>query len=324
MNGQTEVILLAFALLAVVTWAIVAVASPQTFAKGPISPRRRAWGARAWLYAPLWAPALLVLSALAPGVVGLILPGSDHCLSHAGSHHHHLCLQHPPHASESFLSWAIPTGVVLPAVVILCFAVRRVFREKRLANALVATSRRSSFGADIRLLDQRSPFALTVGWLEPTILLSVGLVEGVSPDTLRAVIAHERAHARRRDTWKALADRIVSAILPVRVARRLLGEVSLAREQACDRLAAEEVESPIAVARALTEVARLKMAIPSFGVSIAGHDLRGRIRFLLDSAARPPKRCGLLRPIVTILGLALAGAGPVHLVVEHLITYVVH
>ena len=83
-------------------------------------------------------------------------------------------------------------------------------------------SRPCPLGKGIRLLDQREPVALTLGFLRPVILLSQGLLDAVSQDTLNVVLAHERAHVRRRDTAWALLDSIVAALLPRPVRTGLL------------------------------------------------------------------------------------------------------
>lgn len=329
MIGLLEVVVLAGSLLAAMTWVAVALVAPRQSATGlrgvgsqPLTPpAQRLGSARAWLYAPIWVPALLVGAALIPGLLGALVAHADHCVGHA-SVHHHLCLLHPPHAADSAVAWALPLALLLPAAAFVALCVRRAARDWRLTRTLVATSRASDLGEDVRLLDNHEPLAATVGWRRPTILLSSGLLRAVSDHTRAVVLAHERAHVARGDTLLALCDRLAASLLPRAVAATLLGRIALAREQACDALAAEQAGGHVAVARALTEIARLRMTPPATGVSVASGSLELRVAHLL----RPPprsRRPRLLHLAWLLPALAL-GAGPIHSVLEHLISAVLH
>ena len=285
------------------------------------SPRRRLWGARAWLHAPLWVPGLLLSAATLPGLAGALTQAGDHCLAHA-TNHHHLCLLHPPHPAAHLLTWALPLLLLVPAIVVVGLAIRQIWREWRLARALVAVSRPSGLGPDVRLLEQSDPVALTVGWRRNTILLSRGLVDKLSTRALAVVLAHERAHVRRRDTLLSLCDRLAASVLPSAVALPLLEQITLAREQLCDAMAASEVDGELAVAEALTEVLRLELQVPATGVSVAAGSLEARVLYLLHPS-RDELRA-LLPLILLTAGLLVAGVGPAHAAIEHLISFLLH
>ena len=278
--------------------------------------------ARAWLFAPLWLPVALLTAAMAPDLIGALLQATDHCAEHIDAHHHHLCVVHPPHASDQPLAWALPLALALIAGLIIARSASKRLTEWRLARALVAISRPSALGDDIRVLDQPDPLALTVGCRRPTALLSTGLIARITPAALDVVIAHERAHIARRDTWFALLDRFAASLLPRPVAAPLLERITLAREQACDAAAAVAAGGPLRVAQALTEVARLGMATPEAGVSVASGALEARIRHLLEPPPREARPW--LAPTLAALAVVLIGAGPVHAVAEHLISFLLH
>ena len=322
MTGLIEVGLLAMAMLAMGTWVVVVLAAPRSLARES-SPRRRAWIGRAWLYAILWAPPVVLLGALSPGLLAALGGHGDHCLTHGGGHHHHLCLLHPPHATGQASVWLACSLVLVPAAIAL---LRRTWLDRahrRLARTLVDTSQPACLPAhpDVRLLDQPESLALTVGLRRPTILVSSGLLERASPRTLEVVLAHERAHVHRRDAWLARLDRLVASLLPRRVAGPLLDELTLAREQACDMQAAAQVGDPLLVAQALTEVARLGLHAPDVGVAMAASSLELRVRHLLDPPTADPRTWMLPAMLLTVL---LAGAGPLHGAVEHLVTFLLH
>ena len=71
MMGFLEIAALASVLAIAATWLVVVL-----FARRPedaaASPSRRAFSARAWLYAVFWVPPLVMLGALLPGLFGAL------------------------------------------------------------------------------------------------------------------------------------------------------------------------------------------------------------------------------------------------------------
>jgi Zn-dependent protease with chaperone function len=326
MSGLHEIASLAGVLLVAITWLVVSLLAPRSrfLPSGRAgSPARRAFAARAWLYAVLWVPPVVLLASFMPGLFGMVIEQGDHCLTHGyDHHHHHLCFLHPPHATGHPLSWAAPLGLALVVAIVLLRCAWRGRSQQRLARALVATSRASQLGDGVRLLDCREPMAVTVGVRAPVILLSTGLIELASARTLEVVLAHEHAHVRRGDTRHARLDRFAAALLPRSVAAPLLEQITLAREQACDAAAVEQIGDPVEVARALTEVARLGLCVPATGVSMGSGALEARVLHLLEPPA--PTRHGWVSPALLFCALIVAGAGPVHGAIEHLITFLLH
>jgi Zn-dependent protease with chaperone function len=325
MSGLLEVSILAGVLLAVITWLIVVSFAARSLARSG-SPGRRAFVARAWLYAVLWVPPLSLLASFTPGLLGMWIEHGDHCLTHGGGHHHHLCLLHPPHATGHPLIWALPLSLAVPVAFVLLRCAWRGREQRRLARMLVATSRASQVGelqgANVRLLDRREPLALTVEARTPTILLSIGLLEHASERTLDVVVAHEHAHVTRGDLRWARCDQTAAALLPRGVAAALLEELTLARELACDAAAVKRVGDRVEVARALVEVARLGMRVPATGLSVTSGALEARVLHLLEPPT--PTRRSWLVPAALFTALMIAGAVPVHGAVEHLITLLLH
>jgi Zn-dependent protease with chaperone function len=325
-SGLFEVALLAAVLLAASTWVVVVIAAPRSASRSG-SARRRTLVGRAWLYAVVWVPPVVLLGALLPGLLGALIQWGDHCFTH-GHHHHHLCLLHPPHATGDPRIWVLSVGLLVPAMLAWLGCAWRGLSLRRLARTLIATSRKTSqfehAGVDVRVLDSDEPLALTVGFRVPTILVSSGLLTRASRSTLEVVLAHERAHVQRNDSRLAWLDRFAAALLPHAAAAPLLEQLALAREQFCDTAAAQHVGDPLLVARALTEVARLGMREPGVGVGVGmgSGALEARVLHLLEPPA--PTRRAWLWPAVLLATLVLAGAGPLHGVVEHLITSLLH
>ena len=215
------------ALLALATWLVVAcrsLASPSQPASR--SPRAQAWVARAWLYAPLWIPSILLTASLVPGGIGALAEYADHCQLHGGNAHN-LCVIHPPHPVER--GWP-----------------------------------------------------MLVSWGPPLLLTT----------SLAILMARARLEAR---------------------------------EQACDAEAARAIGSTVAVARALTEVARLGIRPTRVGVGVAGM-LEARVVRLLDPTSPHPRdtaRATVLA-VAFFLCLLITGVGPIHVGMERLLLLLLH
>jgi Zn-dependent protease with chaperone function len=109
--------------------------------------------------------------------------------------------------------------------------------------------------AGVECLAAKAPAAFCAGALRPRVYVTDSLVDLLSPSALAAVIAHEQAHARRRDPLRrtvlaALSDLLLKAPWVLWL-RQLHGERA---EISADRAAATLV-GPNAVADALTSLA---------------------------------------------------------------------
>jgi len=48
---------------------------------------------------------------------------------------------------------------------------------------------------------------VVIGWLQPVILLPVAALSGLTPEQVRAILAHELAHVRRHDAFESVPSR---------------------------------------------------------------------------------------------------------------------
>jgi prepilin-type processing-associated H-X9-DG protein len=158
-----------------------------------------------------------------------------------------------------------------------------------------------------------SPFVL--GFFRPVVVLPAELADHVSADELRAVLAHEFAHVRRRDAlvgWVLACSDVIYFFNPVvhLVKRAIIFE----RERACDEQVLALAQAPRAVyarallsATALTRPAAARLSCAPVLLE-SGQHLERRLKSIADER-RP--RAALSRTaqlaLLAIAALALPG-----------------
>ncbi|UUO06816.1 M48 family metalloprotease [Blastopirellula sp. J2-11] len=102
--------------------------------------------------------------------------------------------------------------------------------------------------------------ALTLGVLQPMVLLPVAWLTELSPEVLEAVIAHELAHVRRGDLWINAAQRVVETLFFYHPAVWFISrQIRVEREFCCDELAILTTGRRVQYAQSLELVARRQM-----------------------------------------------------------------
>jgi Zn-dependent protease with chaperone function len=276
---------------------------------------------------PVIAAMLLLLSASLPSLVSLVAPGLDHCRTHDDGHAH-LCFVHLPKVG-------IDPELMLGLIFLLvfgaaraAFAISSTVRAVRALDALVRTGEeRRDLG--VTVIETAQPMCLAGGLWRPRVILSRGLLACLGENERAVVLAHERAHVRRRDALVASIARGLAAVHLPGVARWLVRELEIAAEQACDEEAACAVADRVAVASAILSVERAAQhaahapyvtATVAFGECAVAR----RVESLLAEAPPP----GSLRGAIMWLGVGAAGllglADQLHHVTESILSVVVH
>jgi Zn-dependent protease with chaperone function len=306
--------------LALVAWLAFAAASSLVLAA--LWPPMRRWLAgshpstrarAAWLVAaaPSVLPALAVGLCFVPGLLG-----ADHCLHHPD--HLHLCLRHASATLGGAHAGLLGGAAALGAVALAAEA-RRLARARRWLARL--PRRAMALRCDVEVLESELPISFAAGLWRPRVHLAVGLLAALPKPQLEAVIAHERAHARRRDPLLWLAARVLSRPHLPALRRALLAELALASEQACDAEAGRRTGDRLAVAEAILAVERLLAGVASpaqDGLSaFGGSSVPARVRALLDAEPATPRRSAARW---SVLALVPALADPLHHATEHLLS----
>jgi Zn-dependent protease with chaperone function len=270
-----------------------------------LRPSLRARVLLAWAAAPLAIATALVTLAMLPSLGAALGLAVDHCPAHVG--HVHLCLHHLP-ARGPGIAGAVGLGAV---VIVAGSALVQGLRSAALAAGL-ARARSFELPSGVGVVESSRPFALTVGWFRPSVLVSTALVERLTPAQLEIVVAHERAHAARRDALSVAAARLLArAHLPF-VRRELLADLALACEQACDEAAARECGDRVLVAETIVAAERAARSVPPFGspgLAFGGGEVGCRVESLLAAPLEgaAPRH---LRWVLLAAGAALAAAAP--------------
>jgi uncharacterized protein (TIGR03435 family) len=125
------------------------------------------------------------------------------------------------------------------------------------------------------------------GVFRPVLLLPAGIEKRLTPDQLRAILAHEFCHVRRRDNLWAAAHMVVETLfwfhpLVWWIGARLVEE----RERACDEDVVGRGNDPSIYASGILGVCRWYAESPLPCASgVTGADLQNRIRTILTSGA---------------------------------------
>lgn len=156
---------------------------------------------------------------------------------------------------------------------------------------------------------------VAVGVLRPAVILPIGW-RAWNPETRRAVLAHELAHIRRRDTLISALGRLVKSVLWFHpLAWWVSRHVSELAELACDAAGLESVGDPAGYSRILLEFASgvnragYRVGLPGLAMAAGSLEMGNRIDQVFElsrGGARKLSRPGALLALVglPVMGLA--------------------
>jgi len=191
-----------------------------------------------WLVVSLFAPAVAVLLT----AISLLMPAIGLISPHLERIRPHLCWRSLAQAPDA--PWHFHIASLL-ALGLIAFAILRLLwrwvssrRVEKRAHQMPDMTSSDSFITAVA----EGAFSFTVGLREGVVVISKDLVEMLSPQQLRALLAHERAHIARRDNlWHLIIELAATLALPSPFGFIYARHWRAAAEADCDSRAAEVV-----------------------------------------------------------------------------------
>jgi beta-lactamase regulating signal transducer with metallopeptidase domain len=148
-----------------------------------------------------------------------------------------------------------------------------------------------------------------IGWLRPVILAPVGMLSGLAPEQVEALLAHELAHVRRHDYLVNVLQGIAESLLFYHPAVWWIShQIRTEREHCCDDLAVAASGDVLVYARALAELESMRPAHFKAALSANDGSLLRRIQRLADPvAAHRPAGWGVAWSLGALLLVGIAG-----------------
>lgn len=157
------------------------------------------------------------------------------------------------------------------------------YREKKLTNELNQTY--SNEKEDFIIISHPAPMAITMGFVQPKIVISTGLVNLLTNDELEAVIAHEMYHKANRDPLKIfILSLCASTIGYIPILKWFNQQYRIIQEVLADEFAIKKQETSVHLGSALLKMLKVGMAkkMPFAYASFADTSVNYRIEYLLN------------------------------------------
>ena len=144
-----------------------------------------------------------------------------------------------------------------------------------------------------------------IGWLRPVILAPVGVLCGLAPEQVEALLAHELAHVLRHDYLVNVLQGIAESLLFYHPAVWWISnQIRAEREHCCDDLAVAASGDVLVYARALAELESMRPTHFKAALSANDGSLLRRIQRLADPVAAPSLGAHTREVVSQVLGHA--------------------
>jgi beta-lactamase regulating signal transducer with metallopeptidase domain len=149
---------------------------------------------------------------------------------------------------------------------------------------------------------------MVMGWLRPIVLVPAGVLTGLPPQQVDALIAHELSHIQRHDVLVGWIQVVAETLLFYHPAVWWVSrQLRIEREHCCDDRAVAVCRDRLTYARALTTLATQRTAQPAGALAASDGSLLTRIRRLVKPASTPSTRDRMTAALA--LGAVLAVLG---------------
>jgi GWxTD domain-containing protein len=149
-----------------------------------------------------------------------------------------------------------------------------------------------------------------IGVLRPAILLPAGLLTGLPPEQLEAILLHELSHIRRWDYLTNLLQTVVESALFYHPAVWWISRlIRSERELCCDDMVVAAQNDARSYASALVRLEELRRVRREPALAATGGELMKRIRRLLQSSEEPRTATPIAVSLAIAAGMACVLAG---------------
>ena len=148
---------------------------------------------------------------------------------------------------------------------------------------------------------------IMIGYLKPAIVMPIGLLAGLPPDQVEAILLHELAHIRRADYLINLLQTGIEGLLFYHPAVWWVsGVVRAERENCCDDAVVELQGNAREYAAALYTVEQQRSRVPQAALAATGGSLARRIRRLLGKPDARDLSLPVLPSALLLISMAVA------------------
>ncbi|MFJ8065980.1 M56 family metallopeptidase [Psychrobacillus sp. NPDC096426] len=157
------------------------------------------------------------------------------------------------------------------------------YRENMLTNRLNQTDGNEK--EEILVISHPAPIAITMGFVQPKIVISTGLINLLTNDELEAVIAHEKYHKANHDPLKLfILSLCASTIGYIPILKWFNGQYRIIQEVLADEFAIKKQETSVHLGSALLKMLKVGMSkkMPFAYASFADTSVNYRIEYILN------------------------------------------
>jgi len=215
------------------------------------SPHRRSAALLVYATLPVMVASIVSIALYFPQLAVLLLP--EHC-------HADTCTPHAPEFAASAAYAGMITVTALTALVLVFYVpVQQLIRHIRKSQIVKRLSRPAA-EPGFHIVENDAAIAWCDGLLSPEIFISQGFLARVDKTELSIVLAHERAHAQRRDNLVRLVIDWGTRLWPEEIRRAIRSDFNAAAEQACDQAAATDNVDTATVAAVISKLSGIGSA----------------------------------------------------------------
>ncbi|WP_411152697.1 M56 family metallopeptidase [Streptomyces sp. A30] len=205
-------------------------------------------------------------------------------------------------AAHTPVDWPVAAACAVAALICAIALVVASWRRIRVLVDAWRECRDLSAAGDLAVLDDPVPAAFALPGIPGRVVVSSGMLQALTADERRALLAHERAHLARRHHLFLVVLQLAAAINPL--LRPLTQAGAFALERWADEEAAVAVADRRLVARAVARAALATKRTPQPDMAATGGPVPQRVKALL--APPTPLRRSLVMAFATLMVICCA------------------